>query len=97
MNAIEKIENLIPYLPEGDKFLAFDFLKERNFESLQSLINSALYKVRKSQSSETPKDKYKDIDLVMLENLKAEVDLYTLPLMEDNNFIDEDEYTEAFI
>lgn len=95
MTAIEKIESLIPHLPEGDRFLAFDFLKERDFESLQSLVNSAIYKIRKSQLSENQKEKYDGIDIIMLGNLKTEIDLYTLPLKEvENNFIDDDEYIE---
>ena len=85
---LSNIKKLIANLPNKDVSLGYKFLDERNFESLQSLVDSALIKVRRSQASDTPREEYKDVDVEKLNILKAEVDAYCIPLgigeLEDN-------------
>ena len=60
---LDNIKELIPNLPKKDIDLGYGFLSTRNFESLQSLVDSALIKVRRSQASDTPREEYKDVDV----------------------------------
>lgn len=85
---IKRIESMINSLPSKDIKLANTFLKRRDFESLKELIDSAIYKVKKSQISETPKPEYNNIDLDKLSSLKSEVDMYIVQLgvYEDNEY-----------
>lgn len=91
---IQRMKNLIPHLPEKDIKLGFKFLDDRDFDSLQELVDSARYKVKKSQDSGNPKPQYADIDMGKLNELKAEVDTYTyqlrLPDQEDEPCTDFD-------
>ncbi len=77
---LENINTLIAELPDKDISLGYKFLKERDFESLFDLVNSAIYKVKKSLNSGHPKEEYKDIKLEALNNLQIELDSYTLYL-----------------
>lgn len=90
MNTLDNIKRLIKVLPKKDINLGYKFLLNRDFESLQSLVDSALIKVKKSQESDNPKEEYKDIDIDALSTLKAEIDIYYFPLA-DNSVTEEDE------
>ena len=92
-NPIERMKNLINYLPNKDITLGKKFIESRDFESLQELVDSARYKVKKSQSSEQPKEEYTNIDLEKLSELKGEVDTYILSIFipdadEDDSEVD---------
>ena len=78
---ITRMKNLIPSLPEKDIELGFKFLEKRDFQSLQELVDSARYKVKKSQDSGNPKPQYANIDMGKLNELKAEVDTYAYQLL----------------
>lgn len=94
--AIERIKNLISSLPNKDAKLGYKFLKNRDFDSLQELVDSAIYLVKKNMRSENPKEEYKDINLEDISKLKSEVDTYIVQLelpkeiYEDCNDLNED-------
>lgn len=87
---IKRIESLIPSLPEKDIKYGNEFLKNRDFESLQLLIDSAIYRVKKSLDSENPKEEYLKVNMEDLRTLQVEVDYYARLLGIPNNdeFID---------
>ena len=89
---MEKIKNLIPYLPDKDIGLGNKFLESRDFDSLYELVDSAIKR--------TIKHKDESIDLESLNSLKAEVSVYKTHMdgwfldgvytgFEDNNIIEE--------
>lgn len=88
----EKMRILMVSLPTKDIPFGLKFLKERNFESLQELVDSAIIKVRRSQATDNPKEEYKNVDLRSLSRLKIEVDSYVaiLDVSQDSN--EEDDY-----
>lgn len=77
-----KIKQLIENLPEKDINLGYKFLEKRDFDSLKELVDSAIYKVKKSRSKHDINniEKYINIDLDELNSLKAEVDSYVAQL-----------------
>lgn len=87
----ERITKLVPQLPAKDIPIAERLIKDREFFSLKELIDSAIYKVKKSQKSLEPKEEYKNIDLEELSRLKSEVDSYLVLLGEDIEPNDDDE------
>ncbi len=94
MSALIKIKQLIPSLPEKDIDIGFRFLENRDFDSLSELVNSAIYKVRKSNKSDNPKEYYKNISIPELNKLKSEVDMYIMALDLPELDIVEEEGTE---
>ena len=87
----ERIVKLVPQLPVKDIPIAERLIKGRDFCSLKELIDSAIYKVKKSQKSLEPKEEYKNIDLEELSRLKSEVDSYLVLLGEDIEPSEDDE------
>lgn len=87
----ERIVKLVPQLPAKDIPIAERLIKDRDFCSLKELIDSAIYKVKKSQKSLEPKEEYKNIDLEELSRLKSEVDSYLVILGEDIEPSEDDE------
>lgn len=77
---IYRIKALIPSLPEGDAKLAHEFLNNRDFESLQLLVDSAIIRVKKGLSKENVKEEYLKVDLREMSRLKSEVDTYCMAL-----------------
>lgn len=77
---VEGIQALIGSLPERDIPLGHKFLNERDFDSLKELIDSAIYKVRRSLKSDNPKEEYLKVNLEDLSRLKSEVDMYIVQL-----------------
>lgn len=73
---IDRIKALIPSLPEGDIKFAYKFLNNRDFESLQLLVDSSLIRVKKGLSKENPKEEYLKADLGEMRKLKSEIDTY---------------------
>ncbi len=81
----ERMKVCIKYLPSKDINLGYRFLEDRDFESLKDLVDSAIYKVRKNQKNENPKEEYLSLDLGNLSTLKSEVDTYIALLEIANN------------
>lgn len=73
---IVKIKELLKHLPEKDIKIGERFLEEKNIDSLKELVDSAFYLTKKNQAKENVPQKYKDIDLENLRDLKMEVDNY---------------------
>lgn len=95
---IDRIKSLIESLPKKDISFGYKFLEERDFESLQELINSALYKINKSLNSDNPKEEYLKINLEDLNSLKAEVDIYSAQIgFEDEDIESDLDYDESEI
>lgn len=88
---IDRIKALISSLPDGDIKFAYKFLNNRDFESLQLLVNSSLIRVKNGLNKENPREEYLKADLEEMRKLKLEIDTYCealgLPEQED-----EDEY-----
>ena len=75
-NPVKRMKALMCSLPERDIPLGHKFLNERSFDSLKELVDSALYKVRRSLKSDNPKEEYLKVNLEDLNRLKSEVDMY---------------------
>lgn len=87
--SIQKIRALIPSLPEKDAKIADKLLSERKFDDLLEIVNSDIYLVREEQSKETPKEKYANIDLESLLNLRFELtDYMSYLILPDDNLDD---------
>lgn len=86
---LSRITALISSLPEKDTSLGFNFLRERDFDSLKALVDSALYKVKKNRNDENPREEYLKVNLTELRKLKTEVDVYVAQLEPFEDYYDE--------
>jgi len=77
---VKRMKALMDSLPERDIPLGHKFLNERDFDSLKELVDSAIYKVKKSLKSDNPKEEYRKVNLEDLNMLKSEVDMYIIQL-----------------
>ena len=88
---VERIKALMDSLPEKDIPLGYKFLNERDFDSLKELVDSAIYKVKKSIKSDNPREEYMKVNLEDLDVLKSEVDMYIIQLkIPEDDMYDED-------
>ena len=88
---VERMKALMDSLPERDIPLGHKFLNERDFNSLKELIDSAIYKVKKSLKSDNPREEYRKVNLEDLNMLKSEVDMYIIQLeIPEDGMYDED-------
>ena len=88
---VERMKALMSSLPEKDIPLGHKFLNERDFDSLKELIDSAIYKVKKSLKSDNPREEYRKVNLEDLNMLKSEVDMYIIQLeIPEDGMYDED-------
>ena len=88
---VERMKALMDSLPERDIPLGHKFLNERDFDSLKELVDSAIYKVKKSLKSDNPKEEYRKVNLEDLNMLKSEVDMYIIQLeIPEDDMYDED-------
>lgn len=90
MAAVERMRKLINQLPKSDIPLGERFINERQFEYLQELVDSAIFRVNKNVRGDNPKEEYLKVDLWELKRLKAEVDVY----VEQLQLPSEEEYEE---
>lgn len=81
MSSIKLIKSGIEILPEKDKEFALNFLKNRKFQDLLSIVESNIYKVK-----EFNKEPYNSINIEDLRVLKINIEDYIRPLQ-----INEDE------
>ena len=89
---VKRTRALMGSLPERDIPLGHKFLNERNFDSLKELVDSAIYKVKRSLKSDNPKEEYLKVNLEDLNILKSEVDMYIVQL----EIPEDDMYNEDF-
>ena len=96
---VERMRALMNSLPEKDIPLGYKFLNKRDFDSLKELVDSAIYKVKKSQKSDNPKEEYKKVNLEDLDVLKSEVDMYIIQLEipEDDMYDDDLDFDDCEI
>lgn len=80
MGILTDIERLIYALPTKDIELANKFIRERNFEFLQDLVNSAVYKVKRSKTIGDVSNPLMSVDIDNLLSLKSAVDIYCMRL-----------------
>lgn len=86
---LSRIASLISSLPERDIPLGLNFLKERDFDSLKALVDSALYMVKKSRNDDNPREEYLKVNLIELRKLKTEIDAYVAQLEPFEDYYDE--------
>lgn len=97
--SIQKIQKLIPQLPNRDIKIAYKLLDSRNFESLLELVNSDIYLVKKNQDAEVIKEEYRNIDLDSIIQLKLDLTDYMsyLDIPSEDNLDDMDyQYFEDY-
>ena len=88
---VKRMKALMCSLPERDIPLGHKFLNERNFDSLKELVDSAIYKVKRSLKSDNPKEEYLKVNLEDLSRLKSEVDMYIVQWeIPEDDMYDED-------
>ena len=88
---VKRMKALMCSLPERDIPLGHKFLNERSFDSLKELVDSAIYKVKKSLKSDNPKEEYLKVNLEDLNRLKSEVDMYIVQWeIPEDDMYDED-------
>lgn len=75
-SSINRMKDLIPSLPGNDVDLAFGLLDTRDFESLQSLVNSSIIRTRNALVKANTEEKYLKADLGEMRKLQSEVDAY---------------------
>lgn len=80
MGILTNIERLIYALPTKDIELANKFIRERNFEFLQDLVNSAVYKVKRAKTIGNVSSSLMSVDIDNLLSLKSTVDIYCMRL-----------------
>lgn len=73
---LSKIKRLSKELPERDIKLAESFIAKRDFEKLLEIVVSDIYLVQQNNLSENPKEKYLNIDVDKLLELKVEIEEY---------------------
>lgn len=94
---VERIKALMDALPERDIPLGHKFLNSRDFDSLKELVDSAIYKVKRSLfRSINPKEEYLKINLEDLNRLKSEVDTYVVQLELSEYNSDNDEFNGGY-
>lgn len=88
---VKRMKALMCSLPERDIPLGHKFLNERSFDSLKELVDSAIYKVKRSLKSDNPKEEYLKVNLEDLSRLKSEVDMYIVQWeIPEDDMYDED-------
>lgn len=105
MNAksdLEFIKDNIKHLPIKDSKLAKEFLEKREFNKLQELVDSALYKISKNLNSDNPKPEYKILNIDAIEELAVKIDSYITKVYGESfklnaeDLEDDEEYYDGF-
>lgn len=86
---IDRMKDLIPSLPGNDVDLAFRLLDTRDFESLQSLVNSSIIRTRNALVKANTEEKYLKTDLGGMRKLQSEVDAYYEALYPSSDNLEE--------
>lgn len=87
---LNKIRRLSKSLPEGDIKFAEKYIASREFDKLLEIVESDIYLVQQNALLETPKEKYANINLEELLELKDAVDEYMSFLEVPDNSDDND-------
>ena len=73
---LNKIKRLSKSLPEKDVKFAEKYIESREFDKLLEIVDSDIYLVQQNESLEHPKEKFVNIDLEELFDLRNAVDEY---------------------
>lgn len=73
---LDRIKRLSKSLPENDIKFAEKYIASREFDKLLEIIESDIYLVQQNELIEHPKEKFANIDLEDLLELKSAVDEY---------------------
>ena len=87
---LDKIRRLSKSLPECDIKFAEKYIASREFDKLLEIVESDIYLVQKNESLEHPKEKFANIDLEELLELRGAVDEYMSFLKVPDNSDDDD-------
>ena len=87
---LDKIRRLSKSLPEGDIKFAEKYIASREFDKLLEIVESDIYLVQQNESLEPPKEKFANIDLEELLELRDAVDEYMSFLEVPDNSNDDD-------
>lgn len=97
VSPVQKMQELVPFLPEKDIKYAEKFIRERNFEAFSELVKSDI--VRTERKIDKIEDDYSEErlelqrNLAQLEKLKSEIDSYLILLgYSENELYGEDDY-----
>lgn len=75
---LTNIRNLIPKLPDKEYPIAIRLLGERDFKTLEELVNKTITRIEKDRKKEEPTQRYKDVDLDSLYNLVTNISMITI-------------------
>lgn len=87
---LDKIRRLSKSLPEGDIKFAEKHIASREFDKLLEIVESDIYLVQQNELLEHPKEKFANIDLEELLELRGAVDEYMSFLEVPDNSDDDD-------
>lgn len=87
---LNKIRRLSKSLPEGDIKFAEKYIASREFDKLLEIVESDIYLVQKNELLEHPKEKFANINLEELYDLKEAIDEYMSFLEVPDNSDDDD-------
>lgn len=73
---LSKIRRLSKSLPESDIKFAEKYITSREFDKLLEIVESDIYLVQQNELAEKPKEKFSNINLEDLLELKAAVEEY---------------------
>lgn len=93
----DKMKKLIKFLPTKDIPIAEKLLKEREFFSLKELVDSAIERVKRNLTKESPNPDYTDIDTDELETLSNIIARYLMLLGYSSSEIYEEDGDEEFL
>lgn len=67
---------MLKYLPSKDIEIGTKLLNERKLESLQDLVKSAIIRTRRGKHKDPPDERYTNISISCLKELKVQLDDY---------------------
>lgn len=88
---LNKIRRLSKSLPTKDSELAVKFIEGREFDKLLEIVESDIYLVQQNELLEQPKEKFANINLEELIELKVVLEEYMSFLEISDNSEDDDE------
>lgn len=87
---LNRIRRLSKSLPTKDSELAVKFIESREFDKLLEIVESDIYLVQKNETLEHPKEKFANIDLEELLELRSAIEEYISFLEVPDNSDDDD-------
>lgn len=88
---LNKIRRLSKSLPTKDSELAVKFIEGREFDKLLEIVESDIYLVQQNELLEQPKEKFANINIEELIELKVVLEEYMSFLEISDNSEDDDE------